>query len=82
MKALFLSFNLCLCVMLDCLSSHNMQEKRRYKQMFCDFYIWTYLKLGCGLMEGICPSMTPLSLIVSSPFGSNRAFSLSNTEGL
>ena len=42
----------------------------------------TNLKLGCGLMEGICPSMAPLSSMVRIPPGSNKAFSLSNTDGL
>ena len=33
-------------------------------------------------MEGICPSMTPLSLIDNTPPGSRRALSRSSTDGL
>lgn len=41
-----------------------------------------YLKLGCGVMLGVVPSMTPRSLMVKDPPGSRRAFSRSSTDGL
>ena len=43
---------------------------------------WSYLKLGWGLTEGTCPSMTPLSFILNTPSGSSNAFNLSSTDGL
>ena len=41
-----------------------------------------HLKSGWGDMVGICPSMTPLSLIDNTPPGSRRALSRSSTDGL
>ena len=45
-------------------------------------YRSAYLKSGCGVTVGTWPSMTPLSLTVSTPCGSSSAFSRSSTEGL
>lgn len=41
-----------------------------------------YLKLGCGVMVGVEPSIIPLSLTVRTPPGSSKAFKRSKTEGL
>ena len=46
------------------------------------FNKYTHLKSGCGVMVGISPSRTPLSLMLSLPLGSSNAFSLSRTDGL
>lgn len=42
----------------------------------------TYLKLGCGVMVGVDPSIIPLSLTVRTPPGSSKAFKRSSTDGL
>lgn len=41
-----------------------------------------YLKLGCGVILGVFPSMTPRSLMVRDPPGSSRALRRSRTEAL
>lgn len=41
-----------------------------------------YLKLGWGIILGVFPSMTPRSLMVRHPPGSNKALRRSRTEAL
>lgn len=45
-------------------------------------YFMCYLKLGCGVILGVFPSMTPRSLMVRDPPGSSRALRRSRTEAL
>lgn len=41
-----------------------------------------YLKLGCGVILGVFPSMTPRSFMMRDPPGSRRALRRSSTEAL
>lgn len=60
----------------------NLETMNDFNRMFGVHWFNIYLKLGCGVIWGVFPSMTPRSLMVRVPPGSSRAFRRSSTEAL
>ena len=60
----------------------QIPEKNHYVTLEWPLRVVAHLKSGWGVIVGIWPSITPLSLIQSTPPGSMRALRRSRTDGL